>query len=930
MAKIRNGSTYLGEHLTANDYYCEKESVSGRWVGRSAERLGLTAEIASGDEAFEALRNNRNPQTGEKLTARDGEERIRFYDFQCSAPKSVSIMAVTMGDERLLAAHDRAVLVAFRELETFAATQTNTTMARHNRITGNVVAAAFRHTASRALDPQVHTHLVTANATWDAQSKSWRAMTEFEMLRAVRYAGKVYQNELGRSCRELGYGLAETHDERGTVTGFEITGVSAKIRERFSKRRADIELGIEYFRQPYGRTPTTAEIHAITVASRDLKLKEVTTPAVLAAQRGQLSDSEWVQLTGLKVDAERQSLAHSPRESPRERESLRLAIGHLYERRSVAVGHEVLAEALNQNLGHNDLARLHTLAGRSALVALTEDPWARAHFATPRGLAQERWAVAFIDRGKGRFPALGTDKPKGMDKLSAEQRRAVADVLNTRDQVVCLRGSAGVGKTTVIKELQVRLADEQRAVFYCAPTTSAADTLRKDGVAGATTVSDFLQNGVLKDRDRLPGAVLVVDEAGLSSNNQGAELLKIAERYDTRVVFLGDSKQHTSVEAGDFLRVLENHAPLHTVELSDIRRQTVAEYRQAVKMMAVGGAQSGLEALDRMGWVKEGKADYLAAAVGDFMVKSDEGRRLDSVLAVTPTWEENHAFTEHLRAKLKSKGILKAGETVAVHEPLAWTKAQKSRAENFQPGQVVIVQVAAAGFKRGSSFTVQRVEAGQVFVDTEHGERVLPLRRLNIEVARVRTLEVCAGDKVLVRANDRSAGLLNGEILTVEKIKDGVITTTDGRKIDTVKFKALSHGFAVTSHKSQSKTAEHVVVAAERLDAKSAYVACSRGRISCAVHTPDKAGLLARLPSGNRASVLEVLAEAGTAPIMRALPPAQEKEPPGWRDRLKWACGWSWWRGIARETAQWIEHLPHGQPVDGHAHHKNQSHRDHL
>jgi hypothetical protein len=188
----------------------------------------------------------------------------------------------------------------------------------------NVVAAAFRHTASRALDPQVHTHLVTANATWDAQSKSWRAMTEFEMLRAVRYAGKVFQNELGRSCRELGYGLVETQDERGTVTGFEITGVSAKIRERFSKRRADIELGIENFRQHHGRTPTTADIHAITVASRDVKLKEATTPAVLAAQRGQLSDSEWAQLTELKVDAERQSLVRSALEPPRERESLRL------------------------------------------------------------------------------------------------------------------------------------------------------------------------------------------------------------------------------------------------------------------------------------------------------------------------------------------------------------------------------------------------------------------------------------------------------------------------------------------------------------------------------------------------------------------------------------------------------------------------------
>ncbi len=38
-AKIKDGSTYLSSHLTANDYYCENEHVTGRWVGKGAERL---------------------------------------------------------------------------------------------------------------------------------------------------------------------------------------------------------------------------------------------------------------------------------------------------------------------------------------------------------------------------------------------------------------------------------------------------------------------------------------------------------------------------------------------------------------------------------------------------------------------------------------------------------------------------------------------------------------------------------------------------------------------------------------------------------------------------------------------------------------------------------------------------------------------------
>ena len=55
--------------------------------------------------------------------------------------------------------------------------------------------------------------------------------------------------------------------------------------------------------------------------------------------------------------------------------------------------------------------------------------------------------------------------------------------------------------------------------------------------------------------------------------------------------------------------------------------------------------------------------------------------------------------------------------------------------------------------------------------------------------------------------------------------------------------------------------ADYVVVAAERLTSKGAYVACSRGRRSCIVYTPDKARLIDRLPEGNRRAALDVLSE---------------------------------------------------------------------
>jgi conjugative relaxase-like TrwC/TraI family protein len=82
-------------------------------------------------EDFEALRQGLDPISGEFLRQRQGADRItadgetrsrarHLYDFTFSAPKSVSIMAVLAGDERLRDAHTNAVAAALAELENYA------------------------------------------------------------------------------------------------------------------------------------------------------------------------------------------------------------------------------------------------------------------------------------------------------------------------------------------------------------------------------------------------------------------------------------------------------------------------------------------------------------------------------------------------------------------------------------------------------------------------------------------------------------------------------------------------------------------------------------------------------------------------------------------------------------------------------------------
>ena len=95
-------------------------------------------------------------------------------DVTMSAPKSVSLKAMIGGDERIVAAHDRAVRTTLGWIGKNAILtrmQDPGSNPGQARMTGamihagdqKTVIATFRHDTSRNLDPQLHTHCVIAN-----------------------------------------------------------------------------------------------------------------------------------------------------------------------------------------------------------------------------------------------------------------------------------------------------------------------------------------------------------------------------------------------------------------------------------------------------------------------------------------------------------------------------------------------------------------------------------------------------------------------------------------------------------------------------------------------------------------------------------------------------------------------------------------------
>src|ERR1035438_5994299 len=140
---MSDGKGYSSRHLEHSDYYAEGERVTGQWYGRGAELLGLSGAVDSED--FEALRQGLHPQTNAFLRVRHSADRTTssgkklaqgrtLYDFTISAPKSVSVLAILVGDERLVAAHCAAVDEALREVEAYACSRVRQSRSEERRV----------------------------------------------------------------------------------------------------------------------------------------------------------------------------------------------------------------------------------------------------------------------------------------------------------------------------------------------------------------------------------------------------------------------------------------------------------------------------------------------------------------------------------------------------------------------------------------------------------------------------------------------------------------------------------------------------------------------------------------------------------------------------------------------------------------------------
>ncbi len=99
--------------------------------------------------------------------------------------------------------------------------------------------------------------------------------------------------------------------------------------------------------------------------------------------------------------------------------------------------------------------------------------------------------------------------------------------------------------------------------------------------------------------------------------------------------------------------------------------------------------------------------------------------------------------------------------------------------------------------------------------------------------------EFAAGDRILFLRNEKSLGVKNGTVGTLEHTRDGVLQVRldgpDQKRIavETKDYQDLDYGYASTIHKSQGATVDRsYVLASKYFDRHTSYVALSRHRES--------------------------------------------------------------------------------------------------
>jgi conjugative relaxase-like TrwC/TraI family protein len=858
------------------NYWSRDRQGYSEWQGKLAERWGLQGPV--GNEEFARLTEGQHPLTGEQLVRHQPQktyenqtgkevtsvEHRAGWDGTISAPKSVSITALVGGDDRVREVHRESVRVALGELEQF--TQARIGNVHKPETTGKFVAATFEHDTARPVDgyaaPQLHTHAVIFNVTErdGGPGKLTRSVQSHELYAAQKYVTAVYRSELATRLQGLGYQL-----ERGEYGQPEIRGYTKEYLEASSLRREQIQ---DYKREQGLDGSSAAQIAAHRTRDR----KELLSPEEvlqrhrdLAAQYGHQAD----RIVAQAREQGQQQTREPERGVSQAQQAVTYARDHLFERGAVHAKKDILAAALDRGMGEATSSHVREEFERRLQTGEfrhVENVGTGPQYTTAAMLRMERETIAHMQAGNRRgfedpmlvSPGIRIATEDRHRELNAGQLRAVDEIFLAREKIVGLDGVAGGGKTTTLTVVREGAESAGYTVEGFAPTSRAAQKLGEAGIETRTLQSHLAQGQRVDTGEH---RLYVVDESSLASTKQMHEFVSRLHPND-RVLLVGDTRQHESVEAGRIFAQLQD-AGMKTVKLDEIVRQRDPDLKQTVEQLARGDVRAALAGLEQQGRIHEVQGhDERVAAIAKEYARSPE-----STLVVSPDNRSRVEINQAIHVEMQSKRVVGQEEhRVQVLVPRQdLTGADRTWAERYNVGDVLRYSRDSkeTGIHKGEYAKVTEIDAAsnRLTVAMKDGPEKTydPRRQQGVSVYREEERAFAIGDRVQLTAPSLELKVANRELGTVEGIGESgrLSLKMDGGRaveLDPEKHPHLDHGYAVTSHSSQGQTADRVLIhvdtelgAKDLLNNRMAYVAVSRGAHDAQLFTNDREKLSSAL-----------------------------------------------------------------------------------
>lgn len=697
------------------DYYTKPGEKPGEWTGDLAAELGLEGEVDR--DSYHALLAGKHPVSGDVLLHRPAprvyidasgrsrrKESILGYDIRFSAPKSVSLLWAIGSPElqvKVERALDHAVRSSLAHLEgeaCFVQRGKGGTVIEHG---GGFISMAFLHRSSRAGDPALHVHVITANMTRAASDGRWLSLAnprrQSPLLREAKSTGYLFQALL-RAELTREFGLEWTRPVNGYA---DIVGFDRAAIEHFSRRRTEI---LAEMAERGTSSAAAAEVAAYrTREAKDYEvdpdrqraewrargaefgLTEVSIEQI--AQRGRPREPRAI--TNADLDAALAALEAT--HSHFDRRDLLCALAQRMREGAVAAELERAVEAL---LGSPRVIEIHRGVGALGTT----------YYTTPRLWEMEQRVLRSARDGE--TAGVGVVEQAELAKvlarhtyLSAEQVEMVRRLTTGGERIITVAARPGTGKTTALRAAREAWYEANVRGIGVATARSASGELADAGVPSMSITALLIrcEEAAAKGRAPLPqGTVIVVDESSTTSTPQMAALVELVEDCRGKLVLIGDPRQIGAVGPGGLYGRLTTIA--EPAMLSEIRRQRDPYDRRIVELAHEG---RGSDALDLLR-VRErlAIADTLEESLDALLLDWHRAyRRGEDAIMIARRIRDVGELNARARDVLRAEGMLEGRKVMVGGEQIARgdrviTRINAKQVSNRERWQVVEVDAA--------------------------------------------------------------------------------------------------------------------------------------------------------------------------------------------------------------------------------------------